>query len=716
MGVQVELQDIQTGFLSAAAHTANNTLIEEGLNKALDRTASTDNAMAVNLDMGNNRAINAADAVLNSDFVTLKQLNGAIAAAGSGLITMQTETQKGSEASGQVFTLGGITYTVAGNNLLVFQNGVKLYNGRDYTETSSSSITVDSSVTINDNDDWDFVSNLATTNSTTDTSAITHTQSGTDYNLATYLQNSYVVNVKDFGAVGDGVTDDTAAAQAAIDFAYDSGDVVHKEVFFPTPPVGYVIHGLTGYGRVNVRGESRWGCRIILATAGDYFIHNCRHVSEFFFDGVSAIAGSPRIDEASWTSADRTNTGIIVGDKDEGFEFQHGKYFNNRFINLGVAIERRNSVDTSINNNFINTGWHGIYNRATNFAADMNDTDNYIQNMEGIGIGFYGNTLGYNNYTFDGSVVETCCKNVLHHGIHGNIDAPASIKSFSGNHIYMEVDDGLVDFGTTDGTTSNKLVDSTQTNFIASVSVGDTVRNLTDKTEALVTAVDSNTTLSLDTDIMTSGEEYIILDTSKYINSIGIRSNLIGLKNFFFQGYKDPIKAIGTSTFWRLEDGEIIEGTSAYDITIPVVGGRNEFRNIAFTRGVNPASLGFTTLVDCSNSGILPDGKSNSHISDGNMYVGRQGAIPLTLNRRTNNGGNIDLQRQGVSVNELQTTTARSQWSKPHGIPTYTVSTLPSASTYKDCLITVSDETGGYTVAFSDGTIWRRVIDNVQVS
>ena len=46
----------------------------------------------------------------------------------------------------------------------------------------------------------------------------------------------------------------------------------------------------------------------------------------------------------------------------------------------------------------------------------------------------------------------------------------------------------------------------------------------------------------------------------------------------------------------------------------------------------------------------------------------------------------------------------------------YTVSTLPSASTYAGTMIYVSNETGGATVAFSDGTNWRRVQDRNIVS
>lgn len=47
---------------------------------------------------------------------------------------------------------------------------------------------------------------------------------------------------------------------------------------------------------------------------------------------------------------------------------------------------------------------------------------------------------------------------------------------------------------------------------------------------------------------------------------------------------------------------------------------------------------------------------------------------------------------------------------------TYTVSTLPAAATYPRGIIYVSNETGGATLAFSDGSNWRRVQDRAVVS
>ena len=76
----------------------------------------------------------------------------------------------------------------------------------------------------------------------------------------------------------------------------------------------------------------------------------------------------------------------------------------------------------------------------------------------------------------------------------------------------IKITDGdIKDSGTATGTTANKLVDSNQ-NFLTTVKIGMTVYNTTDSTVTNVTAVDSNTQLTLADDIMVSGESYQIQD------------------------------------------------------------------------------------------------------------------------------------------------------------------------------------------------------------
>lgn len=54
---------------------------------------------------------------------------------------------------------------------------------------------------------------------------------------------------------------------------------------------------------------------------------------------------------------------------------------------------------------------------------------------------------------------------------------------------------------------------------------------------------------------------------------------------------------------------------------------------------------------------------------------------------------------------------ASAVFTAPPIAPVYTVGGLPSAATYQGGLVNVSNEAGGWTLAFSDGTNWRRVSD-----
>lgn len=73
--------------------------------------------------------------------------------------------------------------------------------------------------------------------------------------------------------------------------------------------------------------------------------------------------------------------------------------------------------------------------------------------------------------------------------------------------------DDVITNSTTTGTTTNKLVDTSKNFTTLGVAAGDRVINTTDNTWANVTAVDSATVLSISSDIMASGEDYILTDS-----------------------------------------------------------------------------------------------------------------------------------------------------------------------------------------------------------
>lgn len=52
----------------------------------------------------------------------------------------------------------------------------------------------------------------------------------------------------------------------------------------------------------------------------------------------------------------------------------------------------------------------------------------------------------------------------------------------------------------------------------------------------------------------------------------------------------------------------------------------------------------------------------------------------------------------------------------PLPVRPYLKAELPAAADFIDHIAAVIDEAGGYTIAFSDGTNWRRVQDRVIVS
>jgi Protein of unknown function (DUF2793) len=87
-----------------------------------------------------------------------------------------------------------------------------------------------------------------------------------------------------------------------------------------------------------------------------------------------------------------------------------------------------------------------------------------------------------------------------------------------------------------------------------------------------------------------------------------------------------------------------------------------------------------------------------------NIRVKSLGTAKVQIHNASNNGIELGSDNKASFVNAIPV------------LQTYTVATLPSAATFINGMIIVSNETGGLTPAFSDGTNWRRVADRAIVA
>ena len=226
---KINLSDPNSGFNSASQLTSNNELIEDNLNNRVlyrDNPAGEANAMQNLLDMNGNRIINLPNGTEGSDPVTYSQwIAGTVPSEFTGYLT---ETFDVTATTQTVFNLGN-AYTPGINSIRVFNNGVFLPPNA-YTETDANTITLGTAATLGD--EVTVIITSFDTAASTAAANITFTQTGsgaTASNVNAKLQEQ--ISVKDFGAAGDGIADDTAAIQAAEDAATAIGGSV--ELYFP---------------------------------------------------------------------------------------------------------------------------------------------------------------------------------------------------------------------------------------------------------------------------------------------------------------------------------------------------------------------------------------------------------------------------------------------------------------------------------------------------
>jgi hypothetical protein len=149
----------------------------------------------------------------------------------SNFVNYTTEQEIQTATAGQtVFNLTTTQYQPGTNSLSVYVDGVNQYGpGAQYAylETDSDTVTFVSGLHVGAS--VKFTTATQTTGNATDASVVAYTPPFTG-GVATNVEDklAQTISVQDFGAVGDGVTDDTVAIQAAID-----NSVSGVQIYFP---------------------------------------------------------------------------------------------------------------------------------------------------------------------------------------------------------------------------------------------------------------------------------------------------------------------------------------------------------------------------------------------------------------------------------------------------------------------------------------------------
>lgn len=239
------------------------------------------------------------------------------------------------------------------------------------------------------------------------------------------------VSVKDFGAVGDGVTDDTASIQAAIDAVFNAGG---GTVHIPTGTylVSSIVKAFAGAVTVNILGAGKRATKLMKKTGTTTPVLNISatgvldiysEISDLWIVGLGSAttAGIKVTDFARWTLKN-----VLIESCNKGIHALGGLVFD--------------AYDCTIQSNvygyYCEKSAANVYSNLVQFFGGQfgANTTQAVSINQASGVHFYGTDISANGTATNGSTGGIF--------VSADVDDESGYASVSLNGVWMEANNG----------------------------------------------------------------------------------------------------------------------------------------------------------------------------------------------------------------------------------------------------------------------------------